>query len=185
MKKIAALFTLVFGLSLAAEARSMVPQQEQAVMGESIMLDLDGNKTVVHARTSLDNYGELRVLVEFPDTRRNPVELRKSLGSYNFEHLRHLLIRLSNVELVTRKHQVVCMMMPPWGDHLGLGLQVRKDLSHQVTYSGGDMREILSPRGCWVPYSIRPLHDYDNESARALQEALRVLRNEVLVELHN
>ncbi len=190
MKRFIPLITLGLSLSLAApaHARSLMPRQEQVSMGESLRLQKNGEEITAHTRTSLNNYGELKVVVtflnSFDQNQHEPITLKKKVSSYNLLTLRDMVLQLSNAELQKSYNRVVCMMMPPWGSHLGLELSVREGLDHNAPLSQGEMREILSPRGCWVGRKVRPLDNYDYEEALKLRETLRTLRNEMLSEIN-
>ncbi len=161
MKKIIALITLSLGLSLPASALSILPREEMVSNGDSGFILIDGERVQAHTRTSVDNIGDLKIQItvgaEYHHRPvRPPMTLRKKVGTLNFERIRHLVHQLSDTPTETKVRGVVCKILPPFGSHLGLELSVRTGLSPEVSYSGKEMREVLSPAGCWVPAVTRP-----------------------------
>lgn len=178
--------TLLFSLSLVgvgAQARSLVPRQEQVRLVENLHLELDGQSESVLATTSFDNYGEVKTVLEFPaysgNVARESITLKKRPGDLNLNLLRNRTTELSDVEVSIERKNIICRMLPPFG-HMKMGFFVREGLGTETGISGGQLREVLSPRGCWVSRVTQPVESRDQQAAAALAEALRILRNEAL-----
>jgi hypothetical protein len=177
---------LILSLSIAgvsAQARSLVPRQEQLRLVEGLRLELDGQSESVLATTSFDNYGELKTVLEFPaysgTVAREPITLKKRPGTLNVDLLRARTVQISDTKINVERRTMICRMLPPFG-HAKMGFFVREGLSTETGISGGQLREVLSPRGCWVSRVTQPVEARDQQAAAALAEALRILRNEAL-----
>jgi hypothetical protein len=180
---------LILSLSFAgvsAEARSLVPRQEHVRLVENLHLEFDGQGESVLATTSFDNYGEVKTFLEFPayngNVAREPITLKKRPGDLNLNLLRNRTTEISDAEVSVERKNVICRMLPPFG-HMKMGFFVREGLSTETGISGGQLREVLSPRGCWVSRVTQPVEAREQQAAAALAEALRILRNEALESL--
>lgn len=181
MKKLTALFLLVFTISNAAEARSPMPVQNIAELGFNTFVEAGDTTHHGYARVSVDNYGQMTVSFDSARTQKVLIKVTENISPNNFYKLQHRIKMLSNVELNHEAWLAACLMMPPYGSERGVGLMVREGYDFQrPLHSTGEMREVLSGNGCWIGYSIYPAPEGIANSARELKFALELMAEQML-----
>ena len=157
-------FAIVTMVSNSAFASSLAPHQPVAVL-QNVSAEI---KTV-----TVDNYGLLTV--ELRDS-GDLVEHQLSLA--NRQSIHDDAQMLANEIVITRHHQVVCMMM--LRPFLPM-LQISR-VSEANNLFTGELRNVLSDRNCAMTTTIFPKEDYAVRAAEQMRQTLTVLANEFAAE---
>lgn len=95
-----------------------------------------------------------------------PVKKSLKLSPILAQDLENNILSLVDAEIEIHESQVVCMMMPPFGESL---------VNLSILNSDGSVAQVLGPQGCWVHRHISPKEEYLRANAQELVLQLRTL----------